>query len=143
MIIIIPEPSLGMDEVAIPRSAAREVYKPFVVRRLHRQGVTLIHALEAGARSGMMTPTWDVDSIANLVVEVARNEDVAYVYLTDPQGVVLYPSNPPFKDLLSAWRPRFEDPEQIESRVRRRADVDYLEPAISVGHIGGITCHCH
>jgi DNA-directed RNA polymerase subunit beta' len=31
---IIPEPELGLDEVGIPRTAAMEIYKPFVVREL-------------------------------------------------------------------------------------------------------------
>lgn len=31
---IIPEPSLGLDEVGIPRKAALEIYKPFVVKEL-------------------------------------------------------------------------------------------------------------
>ncbi len=89
---------------------------------LHRQGVTLLHALEAGARAGMMTPMWQEDAIGNLVVEIAQNEDIAYIYLTDPQGVVVHPSNPPFKDLLSAWRPQFKSPNEIPGRVRKRAD---------------------
>jgi len=31
---IVPEPSLSLDEVAIPRKAAMEIYKPFIVREL-------------------------------------------------------------------------------------------------------------
>lgn len=89
---------------------------------LHRQGVTLLQALEAGARAGMMTHTWKEDSIGNLVVEIAQNEDIAYIYLTDPQGVVLHPSSPPFEGPLAVWKPQFRDPEQIQSRVRKRAD---------------------
>jgi DNA-directed RNA polymerase beta subunit/DNA-directed RNA polymerase beta' subunit len=42
---IIPEPSLGLDEVGLPRSAAIEVYKPFVVRELKNiLGVTPLQA---------------------------------------------------------------------------------------------------
>ncbi len=33
---IVPEPSLSLDEAAIPRKAAKEMYKPFVVRELRR-----------------------------------------------------------------------------------------------------------
>jgi DNA-directed RNA polymerase subunit beta' len=36
---IIPEPSLSLDEVGIPRKAAAEVYKPFVVQSLVRTGM--------------------------------------------------------------------------------------------------------
>jgi DNA-directed RNA polymerase subunit beta' len=36
--VIVPEPSLSLDEVAIPRKAAREIFKPFVIRRLVLNG---------------------------------------------------------------------------------------------------------
>jgi DNA-directed RNA polymerase subunit beta' len=39
--IIIPEPAMGLDEVGIPYSLAKETYKPFVVRKLRlEQGMT-------------------------------------------------------------------------------------------------------
>lgn len=42
---IVPEPSLGFDEVGIPKPAALELYKPFVVRELRLlQGVTPLQA---------------------------------------------------------------------------------------------------
>jgi DNA-directed RNA polymerase subunit beta' len=43
--VIVPEPSLGLDEVAIPKKAAAEIYKPFVVRRLVQSGVKMSDAL--------------------------------------------------------------------------------------------------
>lgn len=42
---IIPEPELGLDEVGIPRKAAMELYKPFVVREL--KGLTGMSPLAA------------------------------------------------------------------------------------------------
>jgi DNA-directed RNA polymerase beta subunit/DNA-directed RNA polymerase beta' subunit len=42
---IVPEPSLGLDEAEIPRKAAREAYKPFIVRELRRtMGATPLEA---------------------------------------------------------------------------------------------------
>ena len=42
---IIPEPSLGLDEVGLPRKAAMEMFKPFVVRELRRSsGLTPLAA---------------------------------------------------------------------------------------------------
>jgi len=35
---IIPNPNLGIDEVAIPERAAWEIYKPFIIRRLVKDG---------------------------------------------------------------------------------------------------------
>jgi DNA-directed RNA polymerase beta subunit/DNA-directed RNA polymerase beta' subunit len=42
--VIIPEPSLGLDEAALPKKAATEIFKPFVVRRLVQQGLTPLTA---------------------------------------------------------------------------------------------------
>jgi len=41
---IVPEPSLSLDEVGIPRKAAQEIYKPFIVQRLVQQGRTPLQA---------------------------------------------------------------------------------------------------
>ena len=46
--VIIPEPELGLDEVGIPRKAAMEVYKPFVVRELRQMtGMSPLAAQQA------------------------------------------------------------------------------------------------
>jgi DNA-directed RNA polymerase subunit beta' len=42
---IIPEPAMGLDEVGLPRSAALEIYKPFVIREI--RGITGMPPLEA------------------------------------------------------------------------------------------------
>lgn len=42
---IVPEPTLNLDEAAIPRKAAKEMYKPFIVRELRRTaGATPLQA---------------------------------------------------------------------------------------------------
>lgn len=41
---IVPEPALGIDEVGLPRMAAMELYKPFVVAQLHKWGFTPLDA---------------------------------------------------------------------------------------------------
>ncbi len=43
---IIPEPTLGLDQVGVPRALAMEMYKPFLVRELVRGGKTHIDALK-------------------------------------------------------------------------------------------------
>lgn len=45
--VIIPNPDLSIDEAGIPEARAWEVYSPFLVRRLVRQGVGRLQALEA------------------------------------------------------------------------------------------------
>ena len=44
--VIIPEPSLSLDEVGLPRKAAAELYKPFVVRKLVQMGERPLQAQE-------------------------------------------------------------------------------------------------
>ena len=43
---IIPEPALHIDQVGLPRGAAMEMYKPFVVAQLGRWGVSMLPAQE-------------------------------------------------------------------------------------------------
>lgn len=45
--VIIPNPDLDMDEVALPEDKAWEVYKPFIVRGLVRRGLPRMQALQA------------------------------------------------------------------------------------------------
>jgi len=44
---IVPEPSISLDEVGMPRKAAKELYKPFVVQNLVRSGMTPFQAQQA------------------------------------------------------------------------------------------------
>jgi two-component system sensor histidine kinase HydH len=57
-----------------------------VMSFVHRQGVTLLRAIEAGARTEMMMCMQQEDTVAELIREIARNEDIAYIYLSDRQG---------------------------------------------------------
>lgn len=60
---------------------------------LHRQGVAILDALEAGARAGMAMHMWRKDSIKSLIDEVGSNKDIAYIYLVDKQGRISHHSN--------------------------------------------------
>ncbi|MFP4347222.1 MAG: hypothetical protein ACLFQY_02985 [Desulfococcaceae bacterium] len=62
------------------------------LRFVHREGVALMQAIEAGARAWMMTPMWQGDSVERLIVETGRREDIAYIYLVDPVGRVIHHS---------------------------------------------------
>ena len=56
---------------------------------LLRQGLTLIRAIEAGARSGMMEMMWGDRQIETLLVETARGPNIERILLTDENGQVL------------------------------------------------------
>ena len=50
---IVPEPSLSLDEVGIPKAAALELYKPFVIRELRNlMGITPLQAQEKMKEGG-------------------------------------------------------------------------------------------
>jgi len=50
---IIPEPSLSLDEVGIPKSAALELYKPFVIRELRNlMGISPLQAQQKMSEGG-------------------------------------------------------------------------------------------
>ena len=48
---------------------------------LHRQGLAILDAVEAGARAGLAMHMWQEDSIENLINEVGSNENIAYIYM--------------------------------------------------------------
>lgn len=68
--------------------------KAMALHFLYRQGMTVLHSLEAGARAWMMLPMWQDDSIKSLIRETGRNTDIAYVYLMNQNGNVVHHSNP-------------------------------------------------
>ncbi len=86
---------------------------------VHREGVALLHAIEAGTRAWMMTPMWQQDSIERLIVETGRNEDITYLYLIDSEGRVLYHSGSFAGETAETWRPEIPETDDIESRFRR------------------------
>ncbi|TES90651.1 MAG: PAS domain-containing protein [Desulfobacteraceae bacterium] len=89
---------------------------------LYREGSAILHTLEAGARAGMIMPEWEEDSIENLILETGKNENIAYVYLIDSQGIVIHHSNPSFESMSSAWHPQLDNEDQVQSRVRKLTD---------------------
>ena len=76
---------------------------------VHQQGLTIIRALEAGARAGMMMPMWGEDSIGSLIQETGKSKDIAYIYLIDANGKVVHHSNPSLEGMSSAWQPLARD----------------------------------
>nr|MBL0713390.1 hypothetical protein [Desulfobacterales bacterium] len=70
-----------------------------------RQGMTLLRALEAGARTGMSLPYWREDTIRTLLEETGRDANVAYLYLYDADGRIRHHSIPSSEGAISTWRP--------------------------------------
>jgi two-component system sensor histidine kinase HydH len=85
---------------------------------VHHQGMALLSALEAGARTGMMMPMWSEDSAGILIHEIGKSEDVAYIYLIDNQGVILHHSDISKERTHSEWQPQLIDEDQVATRLR-------------------------
>jgi hypothetical protein len=67
---------LGLISISTYRNLNRE--KQQAMTFLHRQGLTLLSAIEAGARTGMMMHMWQEDTVVHLLREIGKNEDIAY-----------------------------------------------------------------
>jgi two-component system sensor histidine kinase HydH len=89
---------------------------------VHRQGLTLLRSLEAGARAGMLMPMWGEDAIRSLIQEIGKNEDIAYVYLYDEEGMIVHHSDLSQVGKRTSWKPRFADHSEEKSRVRKLTD---------------------
>ena len=72
---------------------------------VHRQGLTLIHALEAGTRSEMIMHVWQKDMVSSLIREAAKNDDIAYIYLSDDKGQIIHHSDPSHEGEKTIWNP--------------------------------------
>ncbi len=91
------------------------------MQTVRRQALTLINALEAGARAGMMMQMAGKDAIGNLVHEIGRSGDVNYLYLVNAAGEVVHHSIPSLEGTRALWRPDFERAGDVRARVRRLA----------------------
>jgi len=63
--------------------------KRYMSQILIEKGAALIKAFEAGAHTGMMGMMWGGDQLQRLIEETARQPDILYLVVTDPDGVVL------------------------------------------------------
>ena len=91
------------------RSLRREEH--LMENSLRREGLTLIQAVEAGARTSMMM-NWQGASLPTLIRQLARGKPVAYIALTDGAGRALAaagswsgPSGLPVGKVLAAKGP--------------------------------------
>lgn len=85
---------------------------------LHSQGVTLLHALEAGALTGMLMPMWNEDSVKTLIHEIGKNKNIAYIYIYDQSGTVVHASGISEEETRADWRPELKNDNQVVARLR-------------------------
>jgi two-component system sensor histidine kinase HydH len=89
---------------------------------VHRQGIALLRALEAGARAGMMMPMWHEDAVGSLLQETGKNEDIAYIYIYDKWGTVVHHSDASLEGKSAAWKLELYDDYQVKSRGGKLPD---------------------
>jgi two-component system sensor histidine kinase HydH len=84
---------------------------------LHRQGVILLHTLEAAASSGLAMQGWNSQALDQLLAELGTDPDIAYICMVDPSGAVLSHSekNPPHVD--RQWAARVKPEAPVQSRL--------------------------
>jgi two-component system sensor histidine kinase HydH len=93
--------------------------KDMALTSLNRQGISILRSLEASARAWGMLPMWQEDSIANLIQETGKNEDIQYIYLIDSQGNVVHHSDPAIEGGPPSWNPQMnKEVDQIITRIR-------------------------
>lgn len=81
---------------------------------LKRQGLTLIRALEAGARTGMMGMHWGNSQLETLFSETAKGPNIDRILLVDEKRQIIIDSNP----TLSNWYPEnFAGPTQNDGTI--------------------------
>jgi len=83
---------------------------------MQHQGLMLIDAIEAGARAQMMSSRQQLSIVESYINELASNKDIAYIYLFDRSGRILYHSN-----VLRGIKPIDLQPERIaDNGIRSR-----------------------
>ena len=85
---------------------------------LHRQGVTLLHSIEASARTGMKSLMWQEISLGRLMQEMAKDDEIEYVYLVDGHGLIVHHSDPSREGEQARWNPGLIDKDHIKTRIK-------------------------
>ena len=111
---------LGLISISTYRNLNREKHR--VMTFLHRQGLTLLNAIEAGARTGMMMHMWQEDTVAHLIQEIAKNDDIAYIYLFNSKGRIVHHSDTAEKANMTTWAWKNLEEGWVYSRINQMSD---------------------
>ncbi len=106
---------LVLISISTYRNLDRE--KSMALHFLHRQGVMLLKSIEASARTGMKSLMWQEISLGKLMVETAKDDEIAYVYLIDGHGLIAHHSDPLHENKDARWKPDLNDRDQIVTRI--------------------------
>jgi two-component system sensor histidine kinase HydH len=107
---------LVLISISTYRNLDRE--KTMALHFLYRQGVTLLNSIEASARTGMKSLMWQEVSLGKLMQETAKDDEIAYVYLTNGHGLIVHHSDPSKEGERAAWQPDLIHKAQVLTRMQ-------------------------
>jgi two-component system sensor histidine kinase HydH len=70
----------------------------------------------------MMMPMWEVDDVDLIIREIARNEEIAYIYIFNEQDKIVYHTNFELEGERAPWTPQIDDDSQTITRIVRSTD---------------------
>lgn len=93
---------------------------------MYRHGLTIIHVVESGAKTGLMMPQWNLKILAALIEETGKNKNIAYIYLYDKNRRVLYHSLHSPEQKETAWTPGLSKGEPVKYRVKTLSETSQI-----------------
>lgn len=96
--------------------------KQRVLSFAHRQGTMLLRTLEASVRSDLMMDRYQEDLLATTIREVAKDNDIAYLYLADKAGNIIHHSEPNREIMRSTWNAEIFEAGWVHSRRAEMTD---------------------
>lgn len=87
---------------------------------LNSQGVTLVHSLEAAAKTGLIMPMWGDDAVKTLISEFGKNRNLEYIYIFGQDGVITHASPVSLVGSLAPWHPELEKADNVISRLSEK-----------------------
>ena len=115
---------LVLISVSTYRNLDRE--KTMALHFFYRQGVALLHSIEASARTGVKTMMWQEMSLGSLLQETAKDDDIAYVHLNDENGIIVHHSDPSEEGKHAAWKPFLDGDDQVATRIKTLPDGNQI-----------------
>ena len=80
---------------------------------LNSQGATLLHSLEAAARTSLRMPMWGNDAVKALISEFGKNSNLDYIYIFGQDGIIKHASPASMVGSRTPWRPELGDSDKV------------------------------
>lgn len=91
-----------------------------VVEHFTGKGEALIRSLEAGTRTGVMALRWEGAKVQRLLMEMALQSGIEYIFITDQQGKILAHSDPGRVGMIYDNFPNIDGVKDLDSVQHRQ-----------------------